>query len=480
MGQFSLPLMPVLPSSPKPNRDSVTTILADGSRFFLHPSDAHGWFTTARRWSGWLLIVIYFALPWISVGGHPTVFFDVLERRFHLFGQTLAFQDAWLFFFAISGLGFTLFMVTALLGRVWCGWACPQTVFLDHVFRRIERWLEGDAVERRQLDAAPWMAGKLVRRGFKQGLFILVSGLIAHLFAAYFISIPRLWTMVKATPSEHWGLFVFISTFSLVLYFNFAWFREQLCIVICPYGRLQSALIDEHSLVIGYDAKRGEPRGKLGLPGAADCVDCNRCVQVCPTGIDIRQGLQIECIGCAACIDACDEVMTKVGRPRGLVRYDSFTAFAGGVTRWLRPRTLAYAVLMLVGAAVATWALSTVKPANFGITRMTGAPYFVDAHAVRNQFLIRLVNKRDMPAHFVVILSGAPVAVVQNGFDEGLEVAPMAEVVRPIILQVVRKDYRGHFTLVVHVGDKAKTFELAREIEFIGPDAGLLKEEAKP
>ena len=472
--------MPVLPLSPKPNRDSVTTILADGSRFFLHPSDAHGGFTTARRWSGWLLIVIYFALPWISVGGHPAVFLDVFERRFHLFGQTLSVQDAWLLFFAISGLGFTLFLVTAFLGRVWCGWACPQTVFLDHVFRRIEHWIEGDAVARRQLDAAPWTAGKLIRRGFKQGLFILVSGLIAHLFLAYFVSAPDLWTMMNAAPGEHWAAFVFVSAFSLVLYFNFAWFREQLCIVICPYGRLQSALIDEHSLVIGYDTKRGEPRGKFGLPGAADCVDCNRCVQVCPTGIDIRQGLQIECIGCAACIDACDDVMTKIGRPRGLVRYDSLTAFAGGVTRWLRPRTLAYAVLMLIGAAVATWALSTVKPANFGITRMTGAPYFVDDHAVRNQFLIRLVNKRDMPVRFAVTLTGAPVRVVQNGFDGEAEVAPMAEVVRPIILQVARKDYRGHFTLVVHVGDKARTFELARKIEFIGPDAGLLKEEVKP
>ena len=472
--------MPVLPSSPKPNRDSITTILADGSRFFLHPSDAHGWFTTARRWSGWLLIVIYFALPWISVGGHPAVFLDIFERHFHLFGQTLSVQDAWLLFFAISGLGFTLFLVTALLGRVWCGWACPQTVFLDHVFRRIERWIEGDAVARRQLDAAPWTAGKLMRRGFKQGLFILVSGLIAHLFLVYFVSAPDLWKMMNAAPGEHWAAFVFVSAFSLVLYFNFAWFREQLCIVICPYGRLQSALIDEHSLVIGYDTKRGEPRGKLGLPGAADCVDCNRCVQVCPTGIDIRQGLQIECIGCAACIDACDDVMTKIGRPRGLVRYDSLTAFAGGVTRWLRPRTLAYAVLMLIGAAVATWALSTVKPANFGITRMTGAPYFVDDHAVRNQFLIRLVNKRDMPVRFAVTLTGAPVTVVQNGFDGEAKVAPMTEVVRPIILQVARKDYRGHFMLVVHVGDKARTFELARKIEFIGPDAGLLKEEVKP
>ena len=463
-------------SSPtlRPNRDSVTTIRDDGSRFFLHPADVRGRFTALRRWSGWFLIAIYLALPWIPVGGHPAVFLDIADRRFHLFGQTLAFQDTWLLFFGISGLGFTLFLVTALLGRVWCGWACPQTVFLEHVFRRVERWIEGDAVARRQLDAASWTVGKMVKRGFKQVVFIGCAAVIAHLFLAYFVSIPNLWTMMNASPGEHWAAFVFISVFSLVLYFNYAWFREQLCIVICPYGRLQSALIDDHSMVIGYDGKRGEPRGKLGMPNVGACVDCNRCVQVCPTGIDIRQGLQIECIGCAACIDACDEVMDKLKRPRGLVRYASLAAFAGGVTRWLRPRTMVYAALLLAGALVASWALSTVRPANFGITRMTGAPYFVDAQTVRNQFLLRLVNKRDVPVRFIVTLADAPVPVIQNGLEGGLTVGPMAEAVRPLVLQVGRRDYRGHFDFTVKVTDEQGSFTLTRPVEFVGPDAGVL------
>jgi cytochrome c oxidase accessory protein FixG len=458
----------------RPERDSVTTIQADGSRFFLHPSDARGAFTRARRWSGWLLIVIYLVLPWIPVGGYPAVLLDVGARRFHLFGLTLAFQDAWLLFFGITGLGFSLFFVTSLLGRVWCGWACPQTVFLDHVFRRVERWLEGDAIARRRLDASRWTAAKIVRRGAKQLAFILLSAVIAHLFLAYFVSIPRLWAMMGASPGDHWAAFVFIFIFTAVLYFNFAWFREQLCIVLCPYGRLQSALIDDHSLVIGYDARRGEPRGKLHAPAAGACIDCNRCVQVCPTGIDIRQGLQIECIGCAACIDACDEVMTRVGRSRGLVRYDSLAAFAGGVTRWLRPRTLVYAALLLVGAAVTAWALSTVRPANVGVTRMTGAPYFMDTRTVRNQFLVRLVNKRDVPVRFNVALSGAPVPVEHGGFDGAVEIGPMAEEVRPLILQVARTDYAGSFALTVNVTDEAGTSTLAREVEFIGPDPALL------
>jgi cytochrome c oxidase accessory protein FixG len=469
-GDTSMPA----PISTLPTRDTVTTIQADGSRRFLYPADVRGQFATARRWSGWLLIGIYLLLPWIKIGGHPAVCLDVAARRFHLFGLTLAAQDLWLLFFLITGLGFSLFFVTALLGRVWCGWACPQTVFLDHVFRRIERLIEGDALQRRALAAAPFTAGKILKRGLKHLLYVVAAAVIAHLLLAYFVSLPEVWAMVRAAPTEHWSAFGFIAVFTGVLYFNFAWFREQLCIVICPYGRIQSALIDSHSLVIGYDAKRGEPRGRLHTPDAGACVDCNRCVQVCPTGIDIRQGLQMECIGCAACIDACDEVMAKVKRPAGLVRYDSQSRFGGGRTRWLRPRTLLYAVLLAVGASVATWAFSGVRPANLGVTRMMGAPYFVDATAVRNQFLVRLINKRSTPTRLVVTVQAAG-SVTVIGFATPVELAPLAEEVRPLILQVARADYVGRFNFTVQVRDEAGTFTITREAEFTGPDAALLR-----
>ena len=462
---------------PLPNRDTVTTIRADGSRRMLHPADVRGVFTTARRWFAWVLVAVYLSLPWIRIGGNPAVFLDIAGRRFHLFGLTLAFQDAWLLFFLITGLGFGLFFVTALLGRVWCGWACPQTVFLEHVFRPIERWIEGDAVARRQLDAAPWNAAKVARRGFKQVVFFLLTAVIAHLFLAYYVSLPELWAMMRADPARHWDAFVFVFIFTAVLYFNFAWFREQLCIIICPYGRLQSALLDDHSLVIGYASVRGEPRGKPGTPDAGACIDCLRCVQVCPTGIDIRQGLQVECIGCAACIDACDEVMVRLQRPRGLVRYDSLSGFAGRPTRWLRPRTLLYALLLTVGASVASWAFSTVRPASLGVTRMIGAPYFVDATTVRNQFFIRLVNKRNVPAQFVLVVPPAGIPMVQMGFDAPVEIGPLGEEVRPFILQVPRASYQGPFKFTVQVRDTAGTFVLTREVEFVGPDAALLREE---
>jgi len=493
--------------APVPSTESVTTIRADGSHVVLHPADVSGAFTHWRRIVGWLLIGLYVALPWIKVGGFPAVFLDVASRRFHLFGWTLAAQDLWLLFFLLSGMGFSLFVLTALLGRVWCGWACPQTVFLEQVYRRIERWIEGDSLARRQLDAAPWTPAKVARRGAKHAAFAVVSLLVTHMFLAYFVSLPGLWGMMGAAPVEHWGAFLFVFVFAGVLYFNFAWFREQLCIVLCPYGRLQSALIDDDTLGIGYDAKRGEPRGArrqarggarsrdlsaggtaeaavmaAGSPPEAvakegDCVACNRCVAVCPTGIDIRQGLQIECIGCAACIDACDEIMTRLHRPRGLIRYDSLHGLGGRATRWVRPRTIAYAVLLSVGAAMATWALSTVHPASFGITRMLGAAYFFDARAVRNQFLVRLVNKRETPQRLVVALQGAPAGVAQVGFEQPVELAGMGEDVRPLVVLVPRSLYAGAFRCRVTVRDEVGTYQLTREIEFLGPDPRLLKED---
>ena len=447
---------------------------------FLHPADTRGFWTNARRGSAALLIAIYLLLPWIPVGGHPAVFLDIASRRFHLFGYTLAFQDVWLLFFVITGLGFGLFFITSLLGRVWCGWACPQTVFLDHVFRRVERWIEGDAVARRKLDAAPWTAPKVAKRIAKQVAFVLLSALITHLFLAYFVSLPEVWNMMRHAPRENWGAFLFMSVATGILYFNFAWFREQLCLVICPYGRLQSVLIDDHSLVIGYDAKRGEPRAKLGIPDAGACIDCNRCVQVCPTGIDIRQGLQIECIACAACIDACDEVMTKVKRPTGLIRYDSNAGFSGGRTRWLRPRIWLYIVLLSAGITAATWAVSTVRPAVLGVTRLGGAPYFVDSGTVRNQFLVRLVNKRDEPVSFrVVAETPAGVEIRQTGFENAITLAPLAEEVRPFIVSVPREAYAGGFRFEVVARPESGGYQLRRAAKFTGPEPELLREEKK-
>jgi cytochrome c oxidase accessory protein FixG len=471
--------MPAAPS-PHPERDAVTTIREDGSRRFLFPADSPGRFRRRREAAACLLIATYLLLPWIKVGGYPAVFLDVADRRFHLFGLTLAAQDLWLLFFLISGLGFSLFFVTALFGRLWCGWACPQTVFLDHVFRRVERWTDGDAVERRALEEAPWTAQKLARRVAKHAAYILLSAGVVHLLAAYFISLPALWAMMREDPARNWGAFVFVAAATGAIYFNFAWFREQLCIVICPYGRLQSALTDEHTLVIGYDAARGEPRGRQGVPGAGDCVACDRCVRVCPTGIDIRQGLQLECIGCAACIDACDDVMDRVSRPRGLVRYDSLAGLAGRGTRWIRPRTLVYAVLLLVGAAIAAWSLGGIHPASLTVNRMVGPPYYFDATTVRDQFLVRLVNKRAGELTLTVSARGLPAGARMLGFGTPVTLGPMAEEIRPLVIQMPLKQYAEPFAFEVAATDAAGSFELSRTMEFLGPDPAAAPPPARP
>lgn len=458
-----------------PVRESVTTINQDGSRFFLHPADVHGRFTFWRRVVAILLVAIYVLLPWIKINGYPAVFLDVINRRFHLFGLTFAAQDLWLAFFFITGIGFSLFVVTALFGRLWCGWACPQTVFLEHFYRRIERWIEGDHTKRKQLDARIWDAEKIAKRILKHGIFVIISLLIAHMFIAYFISIPQLYEWMRTSPTEHWGTFLFVFIASAMIYFNFSWFREQLCLVICPYGRLQSAMIDDDSIVIGYDENRGEPRGPAKKPGFGDCINCLRCVNVCPTGIDIRHGLQVECIGCSNCIDACDAIMDKLGRPRGLVRYDSLNGLAGKPKSILRPRLFLYAVLMLLGATAMTLSAMQLRSANMNVVRMTGAPYFVTDEDLRNQYLIRIINKETHPQTFTLKVDSGDQIFTAQGFNEPITVEPMGEEVRPLIITVSRDGYNGKFPVTINLSNDNGEVLVSRKAEFLGPNPKYLK-----
>lgn len=413
------------------------------------------------------LTAIYVALPWIQINGNPALFLDIPHRQFHYFGLTFLGQDIWIAFFVLSGLGFCLFYITALLGRVWCGWACPQTVILDFA-RTIERWCEGDAPARRSLDRSAWTLNKTIRRGFKHAFYVLFVLGLSHVFLSYFVSIPRLYAMMTHAPAENWGSFVFVFLLAAALWFNVAWFREQFCIVLCPYGRLQSALIDNDSLVVGYDVKRGEPRGRKGTPNAGDCVDCLRCVQVCPTGIDIRQGLQMECIGCTACIDACDSVMTRIQRPKGLIRYDSMHGFEGKPTRWLRPRILLYTGLALLGAAALTAATSTLQPASLGVTRVTGIPYVVERGMVRNQFLVRILNKRNSPVTFQISFGGAPARMHWSGAEESVAVQPLGEELRTIVLTLPQADLKTEIPLQLRVISHDGTC-LEKPLTFLGP-----------
>ncbi len=454
----------------KPNLDSLTTVNADGSRYILHPADVSGRFTTVRRWFGWLLIAVYVLLPWIPINGAPALFLDVENRRFHMFGLTLLTQDMWVFFFAISGLGFVLFFITAILGRLWCGWACPYTVFLEHVYRRVERWIDGDAPARRKLDAAPNDRRKIVRRTVKWTIYTLISAAIAHVFISYFVSVPRLYEFMREGPAEHMISFGVVFALTAILLFCFAWFREQFCIILCPYGRIQSALTDDDTVVIGYDPGRGEPRGKASDPNNGDCIDCFRCVQVCPTGIDIRNGLQLECIGCAACIDACDDIMRKLDRPTGLVRYDSTKGLQGLKRRILRPRLWLYTVLGLLGlAALGTTAFFKARPIHAEVSRMRGAPYFQDGDVIRNHYQTRLINKRNQPVGFTFSLEDAPEGFTLSGVDGTLTLGALEEAQRPLVILADRRHYTGPVTLSLRVEADPGGHSVRRSVRFLGP-----------
>ena len=317
----------------RPDLDSLYCLNADGSRNTIHTADVRGRYQVRKKIVWALLIALYLVLPWIEVGGRPAILIDIPERNFFLFGMSFNAQDFYLAFFVLTGIGFTLFVVSALFGRIWCGYACPHSVFLEAVYRRVERWIEGGAAQRKRLAEMPWNAQKILRRGGKWAVYLAISLVLSHTFLSYFMGADEVLRAITSPPSVHPTAFTFIVAFTVIIYGNFTWFREQLCIVICPYGRLQGVLYDRDTINVTYDHVRGEPRGRYNDSDRGDCIDCQRCVAVCPTGIDIRNGTQLECIGCANCIDACDEVMVKTGQPVGLIRYDSQNGVENGERR---------------------------------------------------------------------------------------------------------------------------------------------------
>ena len=459
-------------SSRRPDLDSLFTVNADGSHNVIHTADVHGRFQLRKRviWS--LLVLVYLAFPWIEINGHPAVLIDIAQRHFYLFGKTFNAQDFPLAFFYLSGIGFTLIVLSALFGRVWCGYACPQTVFLDGLFRRIERLVEGTATQRKRLQELPWSLNKVTRRGTKLLLFALSSLLISHTFLSYFIPVAELRSAMLHSPAAHPIAFTFVLVFSIVVFVNFTWFREQLCLIICPYGRLQGVLADKDTINVGYDKARGEPRGKP-TPGVApeaakargDCVDCMRCVSVCPTGIDIRNGSQFECIGCANCIDACDEVMVKVGRPTGLVRYDSLRGFETGKRRFVRPRLWLYAGFMLIGLGVFLAAAGRRISFEANLIRAS-TPYTIENGTITNQVTLHLFNKQAEQKTFHI----------EPKSPKGAEfVIPIREVILgsmgdqriPIFVRLPERLYQPG--TAIHLAIRGETEERDAEIHFVGP-----------
>jgi len=315
-----------IPSIKESFRDRLATVDNTGKRKWVFSQQPKGKFYKWRTRVSWVFFLIFFALPFIEYQGHPLFLFNIPNAKFILFGKIFWPQD--FFIFGLTMVTFIVFIIlfTAAFGRLFCGWVCPQTIFMEMLFRKVEYLIEGDAAAQRQLKDAPYTTDKIIKRVTKHTAFFMLSFVIANFFLAYIIGMKELWAIISGNFTEHIGGFFSIVLFSSVFYGVYAFFREQVCTVVCPYGRLQSVLLDKNSMIVAYDYNRGEPRGKFTKvtdTHLGDCVDCSHCVKVCPTGIDIRNGTQMECIGCTACIDACDSIMTKLSKPTGLVRYVS-------------------------------------------------------------------------------------------------------------------------------------------------------------
>lgn len=375
-----------------------------GHRKTIIPAEVKGYFKKWKKRVHFVLLVFFLGLPWIQINHHPGILIDIPGRHFTFLGLSLYAHDVPLIFLVLAIMTLGLALITALFGRVWCGWACPQTVFIEAVYRQIEIWIEGDYIKRRKLRDSEMNLEKFSKLSLKWLAFLLVSSLIAHSFIAYFAGSINLLRMMQGSPSENWTYFLFITVMTGILLFNFGWFREQFCLIACPYGRFQSVLLDSHSVTVMYDVERGEPRKsktslKLANEKVGDCVACNRCVQVCPTGIDIRNGLQFECIGCTACIDACDEIMTKVKKPTGLIRYGAMTKMP---VQWFRARVLVYSGLTLIALMTLIGLLMAQTQFRVEILRGKGLPFQIikqtdGGDLVQNQFEIRIENDDDHP-----------------------------------------------------------------------------------
>jgi len=397
-----------------------------GGRKWLYPKATSGRYTNWRMVVSWVLLTCLFAGPMIWVDGHPLFLFNVLERRFIFFGVTFWPQDFYLV--AIGLITFIVFVVlfTVVFGRVFCGWACPQTIFMEMVFRKIEGWIEGDFKARQRLDAAPWTTEKMVKKTAKHSLFFLISFLISNTFLAYLIGRDQLLAIIIDSPANHLvGLFA-ILIFTGVFYLVFARLREIVCTTICPYGRLQGVMLDKNSLTVAYDFIRGEPRGKKlrvantlvdvgNVPETlnstvltlnskkGDCIDCKLCVHVCPTGIDIRNGIQLECINCTACMDACDEVMDKIDRPRGLIRIDSLNNIEQSVPFRVSGRIMAYSAVLLALLGLIGYLLASRQPLDLTVLRAPGQLYQRgEGQVISNLYSLEVINKTYKPMKLAI------------------------------------------------------------------------------
>ena len=439
----------------------------------IHPREVHGLYAGLRIAAACVLLGVFYGLPWLRWEGHQAVVFDLPARKFYLFGLTFWPQD-FVYLAALLVLaGLSLFFFTALAGRLWCGYACPQTVWTE-VFLWIERLFEGDRAAQMKLDRAPRSARKLRIKAFKHGTWILFSAYTGFTFVAYFTPMRELWAGLTSLSLGPWESF-WIVFYGFATYGNAGWMREQVCLYMCPYARFQSAMFDRDTLIIGYDPRRGEPRGSRGrgsdprAQGLGDCIDCRMCVQVCPTGIDIRKGLQYECIGCGACIDACDRVMDKMAYPAGLIRYATESGLEGRPVRVFRPRVLIYGLLLVGLLGAFAYALSQRVPLGLDVIRDRKALFRERAGRIENVYTLKVLNMDERPHRYELHAEG--IRGLDLSLDGPIEAEAGAVVEVPVRLMAEESHLESRstpvkFVLIAADDDRLSAREEAR---FLGP-----------
>ena len=455
-------------------RDTISTVDADGKRVWIYPKKQLGKFFKKRTIVAYSLLLLLFSGPFIKINGEPIILMNIVERKFVLFGQI--FWPADIFIFAIGMIAFVVLVIvfTVVFGRLFCGWVCPQTIFMEMVFRRIEYWIDGDWKQQKKLDNAPWTAFKIKKRVLKWSIFWLISFLIANTLLAYIIGIDELKNIATDSPANHIGSLISLIIFTSIFFAVFTWFREQVCTTVCPYGRLQGVLLDRNSVIVAYDHERGESRSKFkknedrSEQDKGDCIDCNQCVNVCPTGIDIRNGTQLECINCTLCMDACNFMMEKVGLETDLIRYDSEEGIKTKKPWKLTTRAKAYVVLMLAIVTFLSFLIFTRSPIDATILRVKGTSYQkITEEQYSNIFIATIMNKTN-EKHLVemeVLTENATVEIIGGNFS----IQPGEQVRKELIVKMDLDFIHGSKT-PIEIGIMSdKELIETEKVDFFGP-----------
>lgn len=453
-------------------RDHIATVDESGNRVWIYPKKPKGSLHNYRIIVAIVLLALLFSGPFIKIGGQPLLLLNFFERKFIILGIPFWPQD--LHIFAIATITFFVFIIlfTAAFGRVWCGWACPQTIFMEMVFRKIEYWIEGDANQQRKLNSSPWNTDKVLKKGLKHLIFIFFSLIISHTVMAYLIGVDQVKAIISESPSAHMGGFIGLLLFTGIFYGVFAHFREQACTVVCPYGRLQGVLLNQNSLAVSYDFKRGEKRGKLVKghiqDNKGDCIDCKLCVHACPTGIDIRNGTQLECVNCTACIDACNEVMEKVGKPKGLIRISSHDAILNGVQQIFTTRIAGYSVVLVLLMTLLSFLIVKRSDVEITVLRVPGQLYQkVEGGYYTNLYNIQFINKTFEPVTLEASIVGdgeitkvgdSEISIPANGQADGV-----------FFVKLHQSRLEGYKTQIKLIFKNEEGLDIERKTNFLGP-----------